>query len=780
MKNRVYVKFLISYLLVFLFPLCFSVIAYNQSLKVAESGAQEFNMTSLIRCRETIDGRIIQTENLANQLSQAAATSDLVFGTSPYRDQRTIIKMMDFQETLKSYIYTDDSVKDLFIFFKRPKVVVGSSILFLSFDEFYGNYFTYAGMDAAEWDEKITNGSYKRVFLPTAQIKRYTASDNMLIYAQSFPFGLGSLGNIVALIPEEVIRATVKNSYLSKYGWFFITDSDGRQMFSYNNGLDLNLPDTLKYTGDSGFQHINVNGEKFLVSYTVSPSTRWRYVGILPDKVVMQKVDGLRFLIYTIIALCVFIGVILMVLLAYRNSRHVQSLASIFLNKLNISYSGRKQEVEIINSSLTGILTDNQELKHKMERQLPMLRNTFVERLLKRDFKDKEEIDWLISQLGLPGITGRKIVVAVEADTGCLTGIQGDLAKFNTAKILVRNSLMQNFANLYYYTMDFDKDIFILGIHPVKEEELEDELNRILRNLGNAIFLEHGITLLFSVGTVFEDFTDAVQSYDAALEAMSYSLFLQDRNVIWYQDVNIRDDRYYYPLELEMRILNYVKDSNTGMIDETFDRIYKENFVKRNLSAFMMKSLVNEIYSTLIKTADMLKLDRHADSNDIGGRILNINRNAKVEKVFADFKSILKDVCLLVRMAKPGSKTSKMMEDIVKYLEVAYMDHELNMTITADRFGFTPPYLSRAFKEYTGEVFSVYLENLRIKKACELLLEGETVENVSFNAGYNCVNAFRKAFKRIIGVTPSEFRYQRRQAFHIIPEGQAGAGLKQG
>jgi transcriptional regulator GlxA family with amidase domain len=48
---------------------------------------------------------------------------------------------------------------------------------------------------------------------------------------------------------------------------------------------------------------------------------------------------------------------------------------------------------------------------------------------------------------------------------------------------------------------------------------------------------------------------------------------------------------------------------------------------------------------------------------------------------------------------------------------------------------------------------------LRIKKACSLLLNtSESVNNISKMSGYDNPASFRRIFKQIMGISPSEYR----------------------
>ncbi|WP_420548847.1 GlxA family transcriptional regulator [Curvivirga sp.] len=65
----------------------------------------------------------------------------------------------------------------------------------------------------------------------------------------------------------------------------------------------------------------------------------------------------------------------------------------------------------------------------------------------------------------------------------------------------------------------------------------------------------------------------------------------------------------------------------------------------------------------------------------------------------------------------------------------------------------------RRFTKATGLKPNEYLQRLRIQKACDSLESSPTtVETIAHKVGYEDVNAFRKTFIKITGLTPKEFR----------------------
>lgn len=69
---------------------------------------------------------------------------------------------------------------------------------------------------------------------------------------------------------------------------------------------------------------------------------------------------------------------------------------------------------------------------------------------------------------------------------------------------------------------------------------------------------------------------------------------------------------------------------------------------------------------------------------------------------------------------------------------------------------------SRHFRRYTRKSFMNYLTELRIYKACQLLYQTDfTISRISMEAGFNNLSNFNRQFRKLLHITPSEYRKQK-------------------
>jgi two-component system response regulator YesN len=102
---------------------------------------------------------------------------------------------------------------------------------------------------------------------------------------------------------------------------------------------------------------------------------------------------------------------------------------------------------------------------------------------------------------------------------------------------------------------------------------------------------------------------------------------------------------------------------------------------------------------------------------------------------------------------------SRIVSLIIKQIEAEYYK-DFNLTELSEKAGLNPNYIRQLFKSQTGQSITDYLMHFRVEKAKELLkynLELKVYE-VGGLVGYSEAVYFNRMFKKIVGMTPKEYK----------------------
>lgn len=101
--------------------------------------------------------------------------------------------------------------------------------------------------------------------------------------------------------------------------------------------------------------------------------------------------------------------------------------------------------------------------------------------------------------------------------------------------------------------------------------------------------------------------------------------------------------------------------------------------------------------------------------------------------------------------------------DRIRELLLAHYSRKLTLEEIASRVSLSTSYLSKIFKEETGQTVIEYLTEIRLKRARELMLEEDlSLEEVAQRVGFSDASYLSRVFKREEGITPGQFKQGKR------------------
>ena len=81
------------------------------------------------------------------------------------------------------------------------------------------------------------------------------------------------------------------------------------------------------------------------------------------------------------------------------------------------------------------------------------------------------------------------------------------------------------------------------------------------------------------------------------------------------------------------------------------------------------------------------------------------------------------------------------------------------LAMIAKQVGMSEYYFCKRFKQTTGYHYTDYVARHRIEKAKNLLLNPNfRISEIAFEVGFQCLTHFNRAFRRIAGESPTEYR----------------------
>ncbi len=103
--------------------------------------------------------------------------------------------------------------------------------------------------------------------------------------------------------------------------------------------------------------------------------------------------------------------------------------------------------------------------------------------------------------------------------------------------------------------------------------------------------------------------------------------------------------------------------------------------------------------------------------------------------------------------------TPQLVKDVQNYIDNNYRYEKFSLQDAASAFHVSPQYLSRMFRHSMGITFVDYVTRERIRRAIELLGDEEMkIYEIAELTGYSNQHYFSSAFKKVLGISPAEYR----------------------
>ena len=163
-----------------------------------------------------------------------------------------------------------------------------------------------------------------------------------------------------------------------------------------------------------------------------------------------------------------------------------------------------------------------------------------------------------------------------------------------------------------------------------------------------------------------------------------------------------------------------------------------------------------QIAATLLKwgaEVDLKKLEEHYFNT----RVLTVKQYEALIRLLVIFAQHLAECGNALALHGTKSETPAIAQ-ARSYIR-DHSDDELSLAAVAQTVNMSATYFSAKFKEMAGLNFVDYVARTRVEKARHLLLDpNRRVSEVAFVVGFQSLSQFNRAFRRIAGQSPRDYR----------------------
>jgi len=632
--------------------------------------------------------------------------------------------------TTKSYSFLTTPVRESHILLDKSGFVLSSS-QFTEANQYFRYYRTYETEQYEEWIRMLREADGNGVF------RAIRDQGNADIYYLMDIDQLSSR-SVPAIIWFEMDTVKLKGNFAPEKGdpMIVLTDAKGNiqlvvaaEKISARDAdgvfLDLTEDEIAAAEKLAASETENArDGERHLMR--IPMANGWTCFASVAENICDEAIGDYRPMFFGVLLLALIGGIALVAILVRMNMRPVEKMGHELVRAEN----------------------DREELQREVESQKPMTYAWYLRKVLSGHVSSESEFEYMMDYLGMPG--PRQYYVLY-----CYAQRQDPSRKLPEEEQMdILNEYLRTDQPIRTYAAT-EALVILVSYPPDFQEPLMDLQHRVVR-LHEELAVEHSIWFYAGVGSMQTEASRLWESYEQARGASRYTA--KDHIFLPWELIPKQPDTFYYPFELSSKLLHFITTGNQSQADELLRVIYQENMEDRSLPVTQVQFLLSDLRSTLLRARSQIA---EKDGEEEKKRLAKLDTKLGGTPSFPMIHECADEICGYFAFSREPSNP---IPDIEKYLTENYADPSLSLTKLSAQFNISESYLSHLFKEKTGRNFSAFLEGLRLSEAAKRLKSGSgNVSDIAEEVGYNNPTTFRRAFKKMYGVTPSEMMSQGRE-----------------
>jgi len=397
------------------------------------------------------------------------------------------------------------------------------------------------------------------------------------------------------------------------------------------------------------------------------------------------------------------------------------------------------------------------EMSNNLNKSINFLKETFFKELISGIIKNEDKIIEQMKHLNISLTPEKLIIIKIKLDDFKHIKnkyIEKDemLLRFSVVNIL--KEIVPGKFNKEIVVENSQDYILIFNIHGENYHEI---ISKLCDKISSAIKDFLNISVSIGVSEIVSSFQNIRTAYNQAEEAVNMRFFYGKGKITFFDDLKKESRRdcsnslLSKAMENSLRasIENFDKKGCISKIKELHDDLIRSNISEGAIRRIYIR--IVELFGSSIPIQPQME---NQDACTPYEEILTMETCDEISEYVSNYV----DLCFKIIQDESFLDYKTNVERAVEIIKKHYYE-DLSLQTVAEKINLNPSYLSRIFKQATGENFTSFLTKVRIEKA-KLYLGSKKLKvyEVAEKVGYQNYTYFSRIFKKIVGVSPEEYK----------------------
>lgn len=773
-RKSIIFTWLISYSAVLFIPMIVSLVVYWQSAQALRSEIHRANDFLLKQVRYTIDNQIDLMKRLNMEVTWNAKLQTLMYSSSPQADaQFTAYQLVrEFRMYQTSYATIDE----FYVIWAQENSVLRPGNV-RDMKTAFNTIHNTGMMSYDQWKDKLKLTSNNQ-FLLLPHVDS-SGPQTSIAYITHLPKDLNGneTGSVVVMADTERFQEAIESISGFSGGQVLVLNQDNQVLLS-NLPLSAHEDRILERLVDGQESTTPTRDGDLELVYVKSAISDLKYALIIPSNIYWEKAEYVRRFTYISLLFSLMGAGVLTWFFLRRNYSPIQELVQSLTDKGEYEEQKDWNELSFIQRAFLNTWNEREKMAVQMQSHQNVLRSNMLNRLLKGRMDSPVpyyEEAFKSFNMKLRSDDFAVILFVVENDDILSSKLPGNdlnerrkLLQFIITNVV--EELVGQRGHAGYMAEADDMMVCLVNLDAKEPEELKRDLHAIAEE-AQLFLMRFEMDLTVAIGGIHTTLAGIAAAYQEAVDAMEYRMVIGKQEIIAYDDIRPdKTDRspygYYYPLQTEQQMINFIKIGDYEQASAYMNEMMELNFNKPLVSVTLARCLIFDLAGTMVKAMNELDV---GDSSILGDNPLWMDKIMAcdtVQEMRLELLTLLREVCAFASARKDSHLSRERMEalreliaKVTRYIEAHFNDSNLNVNTIGEAFELKGSYLSKLFKDQTGEGLLDYIHKYRIAQAKDMIRsKQESVTDVARLVGYNEAATFIRVFKKYEGITPGKFK----------------------
>ena len=477
----------------------------------------------------------------------------------------------------------------------------------------------------------------------------------------------------------------------------------------------------------------------------------WTYYSVIPEKTIYHQLNQVRTVITLAAAGLILLGLVLCYLLTKRNSGPLKMIIRSLTTVYDKGRFDPEGDFKFIENAVSALVASNIALHEKERGRWNMVDRDVLWRLFLGNGIDTPEFqeDLRASTLRLDDgllIAGYLHVHGLDKSRQSAFFTQGSLTS------MLSGLFPEPGRSLHPLVIDQSNLVFLAILEPGGGENFDRELADRLATLGASVERQMAYHLDFFLSDPFRLPENVQVGYQQCKDLAMRVVKDRDQFVYTSADLPAVQKIYHYTIDQELRLTKLLKCGTRENLLTFLQDLYEQNLRQLRLSEGMRTNFFTAVQNSVIRSLSSIQLDKE------DAALIYAQDTPSSEEELSQYLLALQAAVQRSLRLSAGQEIQEKKQAILDFVQRNYSDPGLILLPLCQQLGCSESSLNKFIHENLGISFSDLLERTRLEAACALLRQGGmTVKTIAEQTGYASDASFRRAFKRVLGISPSEY-----------------------